>query len=894
MEQTIMNTTNNTNNTITTTIEEVTPMTNEEVMTIIKHEIGDVEAVAKAVYDAVDKIEQKLMYSVKSNQLRAIFKKDGVFYKGETGEDDDTIERFLLVVNSKNPISPYFSLMASNAGMTDRIESPVRHITAVAKRENTLGGMSYVKVDKPMYVNDWEWHIQLNGAKHKVVYMIEEDMFNIINEFQVIPEEFLTSMKPGYSSVSESRKGDSPFVLTSLSRLALLEKSDFRLNSFFKKDRNTVGRVTFDSGKASKRTKLAASSSKSFPLFDGYEYTETTIKNYEKHGANLELVPVESTVYVLSNGEKEVKIEVVDDFEVYMLEELILPLFNLDKSIDVVKSLQELRRLATDGISYVDEAYANEMGLNFASGFQFRFTNVGKGLMLVVPGLKDLMGIELVLFDGCVKGDIAPYIKSNAFNFAILNTSRLTEEESRLQLSRQVITAIQNKEIIDGLTLETANILKKLYNLEPEILKEFIGFTEESILEDVSEEGSNVIEMDNQTVEMFSTNPELFVKSADGKKKLFSLLDASTKKLINGRSLYLKEASIKHMAVDPYAILSFMSKGMLSAVRDTDSSVGIRKNNVIVSGMKNGKLGIEHKKAFLARFPFLHSLEGRVVNNDGGFPFSDKETHFYYTDAMERGLFQGIILYSLWDMNPEAQSGADFDGDTTLYITNFIIANNIKETGLFLDYSLIEQENGERKLVEGCPFTSDTSVAVEEVLSTEAIEFLKENDVTFNNGVFSFDKSLADNRQLLEIFADSMAEMSMANLTNNSIGAYTNLNASVMALMGTLKVQMDAIKPVVQQLAADKNVEGFNELYSVFLNIKEEYAGYKKLSFLMACAIRWEIDKAKHGGAYREHMPFVNAFDGMANDFDTKDEIASYETIYGVSLERLLYGSVSK
>jgi hypothetical protein len=84
------------------------------------------------------------------------------------------------------------------------------------------------------------------------------------------------------------------------------------------------------------------------------------------------------------------------------------------------------------------------------------------------------------------------------------------------------------------------------------------------------------------------------------------------------------------------------------------------------------------------------------------------DTERYYEKAFAQGYFQGVAIYSLWDMNPEGQSGADFDGDTTVYSTNPVITDNFDNHTLFLDYSLVEQETAtgtEIVLVEGCPFS---------------------------------------------------------------------------------------------------------------------------------------------------------------------------------------------
>ena len=57
----------------------------------------------------------------------------------------------------------------------------------------------------------------------------------------------------------------------------------------------------------------------------------------------------------------------------------------------------------------------------------------------------------------------------------------------------------------------------------------------------------------------------------------------------------------------------------------------------------------------------------------------------------------------------------------------------------------------------------------------------------------------------------------------------------------------------------------------------------------MAAAIRWEIDKAKHGGAFMDHLPFLHL---MVDGAEDREEVKEIEDKFGISLTRLLYGKI--
>ncbi len=130
----------------------------------------------------------------------------------------------------------------------------------------------------------------------------------------------------------------------------------------------------------------------------------------------------------------------------------------------------------------------------------------------------------------------------------------------------------------------------------------------------------------------------------------------------------------------------------------------------------------------------------------------------------------------------------------------------------------------------------------------------------------------------------------MINLVGNDIGRYTNINASIMTLADMLNSRVLKIKDKALEVLAAGDEQGAQLLAMVAQNLKAEAEGYESLAFYMAAAIRWEIDKAKHGGAYKKQMRFLEVFE--AEDPLTREDVRALETEYNISLERFLFGNV--
>lgn len=828
------------------------------------------------------KIKQKITHIVKDNSIVLLPTFKGFVFNPEGVPDSlkDRVREVPFLIYSEEVKSPHFWKYLSNTGMLDFHGGAATSFHGFPRRENTRGGIEPVFVDYDVILNTVEINAEVKGGSHKKAYLVEDKSFDaLLSDLEngPVPLANFEELKNAYSSVSQTRAGNLVYVRKDQNRLELLKTLNFSLKAFMKE---SFGMVTFNAVKAYSRVKLSNSSAKVVNLFKGYKLFKEEEKSYSgAPNADGSFKKVINTVYVLRNEEgEEFKIEVAEgDFEVKLEQEAILPEFSSTLTdIAIKKKKYDFTRPATDGAIYMDADLAatmqDERENKLTSSSQFRFTPVGKGMVILVPGLLEQTGMGMIMFGGAVKGDIGVYFRRNEFDFYVLNEARRAKQDNSLLLSRQVFGALatHSPEILAGLTEQTVEVLNRAYQFESEALSQFIGIEE---LDEAGEE--KVLDVDNLTVELFRASKKHFLSSSNNRRSAASLVNASIGQIKNGSKVFLKNAQILHMIVDPLTIVHYLTLGKFWLDASKERQRGVRAKQLIVSALnENGDFFIEHKKAFLARYPFLHQLEGQLVNSDGGSPFNDKGAYFSYSELIKKGHFQGLAIYSLWDMVPEGQSGADFDGDTTVYTTNTVVTDNVVENALFLDYSILDGE-----LVEGVPWKdTESKLVMEDVVGKDRAIRLADKGVAFKNGVFTFDSSLSEDVELQEALADAMSELAAESNDSNNIGQFTFINTSVMEIIVMLQ----------NTLAAIDSVEPTIELLKASVVIKQELRGYKKLSYLLACAIRWEIDKAKHGGQFMSKLGFLKI---MIDGTDDIDLIKRYETDFGISLERLFCGS---
>lgn len=631
--------------------------------------------------------------------------------------------------------------------------------------------------------------------------------------------------KPGFAGPGHKRQGLHGILGESTSYLEYVTSLGLDLESFNASELNLK--------KIGTRVLLAGSSVTLVPMFDGFSYKETVPGRTSSYLGGT----VQSTVHILTNGHEEIRIEVIpQDFTVEMTEEIKGSVFDGNKA-EFEKFKAEIKKLATDGAAFFDPSSAERAGLSNA--FTFRFAQLAKGLGVIVPELAERLGSDIIFFGGSVKADITPYIQRNQLEFGVITNARLRDSKL-LKLSRQAAKRVLDKNTFAYFAKRTDSIIQGVIDLDMNVVSEFL-----SIGVGLDEEEMEEVEAtDIQITHLFHANPELVLGEAVLRKRLRTFLYKQLERYANGEAIIVEEAVWRHMIVDPYAIMTFIEQGVMS-VKAEDVKVGIRRNHTLT--VNNSTKELESKEALLIRFPITHEDEARVVNREKGGVFADGGSFSYYGKYAE--YFRGLIVFSLLDLNPEAMAGADFDGDACVAWTLKMVVEAAKEHTPFLDYSLVDGE-----LVSGAPF-EDVRPVDYSFLSKQDKEVMEAEGIVFTEtGKASVKGNLTD--EVKELLWKVVAYISMQTLEPGFVGLLTNISDTVVEFMTTV--------------SDPKHLEKLD-----------------RLNNFLTAAIRWEIDKTKHGGAFYNELPFLKLLLGMEEP-STK-LIRRFERKFGIILAPFFY-----
>lgn len=701
--------------------------------------------------------------------------------------------------------------------------------------------------------------LKLHGVPSQVAYAIKEKDWDAAVNNKAIRLGAAIRLKPAFSSVSFTRAGHATFVRDTASYRELIENMGIRLSVFLQTNEEEL---RFNAKKTATRLRLSNSGGRVWGVFDDYHYVRDFKKPYKWKGGET----VYSTIYVLKKGDQERRVEVFPkDFTVETYEKLLGSHFdkkgNKRAFFDTWSEFVE--RKATDGSGFISVRLVKESGLakmvgrRSVSAFTMRMVSVVKGMLVAIWKLEETHGVDLMLFDGMVKGDVGPHFRNNEFHSMLLTTTR-QKDHSAIKLGRQVVIRAMDGVTISRLQESTSRFIQSILNLDIAGINEFThlpeGGDEESV--DLEEENDNEMLRSSQSfMALLKVNSAHFVQEHALRSTLVRNLLKRTEKMHNGQEYYLKDAQWRHMVVDPYAILSFLAEGKLYVSRDKDGDRGIRRKHAF-SVLHNA---INAEESVVYRFPFLHKYEARLLNADGESLFLDKASKDYYEQAVKHGLFRGLMVYSLWDMEAEGQSGADFDGDQTVWTTNKMVVAQTEDLPLFLDYSRVwnptHADNIEGWVtVEGCPFGEAEPIEMDALLTTEDLEALGAAGIDWDDyGQFTLQHADLDEAGE-EALWKAVASIAMADLRENKIGLFTNVSDTVHEMMS--KYETDGDKP-------------------------ERVAELETLSLFMAVAIRWEIDAAKHGGAFYEELSFLKLItEGVVDS----NKIKEAEEAFGIHL----------
>lgn len=527
-----------------------------------------------------------------------------------------------------------------------------------------------------------------------------------------------------------------------------------------------------------------------------------------------------------------------------------------------------------DGSGVIDtsmSAFMKKEGviLHEGQGVQGRAPGM-KGLFIPVPELLERLGVHAYFGDGAVKLDPVQHLVEGTFQLSILQATRLEIEKESSVISTQALVAMQTPaEILQELHAQAEHKLHA--SLEDGKLA--LQVLDAQLVDDGEEVSVNPV------VSRLQQNPDS-LKDGAFRRRYAKLLSKTMEKLAYGAVL-AEDVRMRHMITDPYALLVALEgafkNGKVVFPRSIPAGCVLAPNHE--GGARTGE-------AVAARFPMVSYFEPRKVTAIG-FEALDADARAYYEKYMAQGFFQGLVMFSAHDMITEAMSGADFDGDTCLLIFNDLLVAHMGDYPMFLDYT--SKDGG---LPEGgCPFSDPVpALSLEQVMGRHMpaclegrVEQVKDAGgyLTWNMR-FQEEDVQAHPEAVFFVWQQMAAAKTLKEAKRAEIGEWSNHTALAQDILSEVKREARRL----YALAHNGSAEAAAELNNIELEIVE----LENLIIWLTNAVRWAIDEAKHGGAFKRELEreleiFLKPMN--VKEFSSFDEFAKR---YGRSAIRFFIG----
>lgn len=491
--------------------------------------------------------------------------------------------------------------------------------------------------------------------------------------------------------------------------------------------------------------------------------------------------------------------------------------------------------LASESIYWALKA---EFG-NDSDAWQVRITPFVKGLMVFVPGLRQYYDADIVAFKSAVKGDFRLLADSEGkIDFGIeLRIARFAKRPAMkseyVELPYQFahVSSITAEQMIDVAQPRLDEAKSVLTN--PALIQKYAGVAHLEKLNKLTLAQAEFLR-DRSLVSVFANfmhyAPFTF-QDAYMQTRALRLMGQQVDKWVAGTIPV--EGEYRFMVQDPYALLQ--------AVEDENGDmivpdhVGLKPHQTFMTARDNQHF-VEGPVASF-RNPAIAKGEGRILN--GVAPQN-------YVTASAKGAFNSVCVMSCHDLDTFAEGGADNDGDETFITQVRAIVNGIMgkdgQSKFLAMLDLHVDKDGEWS--SGCPFPMES----DEKLAFDA-------PCVSHDGQFKV-KFTAD--QYNDAFIQAVHELSkeyvIRTLTPNKIGQLTNIATRL----------ADAVRKVGYMYAENTNEFGQKTERSDAekQELIREIARMEDMIDLIRLAQGWEIDRAKHGGAYEEalaaELEFIN------------------------------------
>ncbi|SFJ62815.1 RNA dependent RNA polymerase [Paenibacillus sp. UNC496MF] len=485
--------------------------------------------------------------------------------------------------------------------------------------------------------------------------------------------------------------------------------------------------------------------------------------------------------------------------------------------------------VAGDGLIFVNErvykALVAEHGVD-VDAWQVRITPFGKGLAVYVPGLEKTFAEDIVAFNSAIKGDFRDVVGAHKIQFRIALFNKPAKKVKKFtEYPYQFVhgTSLTAEDMMELVRPHVDKVVEMLQDADK--LKEYLGMDH---LDGASDE-----QLDKALVTTLMTflhEAPFTYKDVQMKKFAVQHVMDMIKNWVVG-SIPIR-GNYKFMVHDPIAIVDAIAldRKLPGKLRDEDGNISIPSN----LGLSAGTVVVRDLKDAYIEGEVGMQRNPLIAKSESAFAMAVKDVKY-----ARAGHYRNLCIMSVHDFNTAKQGGADNDGDKTLVVYDQTIIKAIKRNAhlpALLDVHVVEYNDGEPVFDSGCPKT--WSKAPENVYEIPASMIVKQSGfkVTFNKDQYN-DALINELHKLTKNYITR-------TLKPNQIGMLTNYATKL----------ADAVRAMGYQYALGVNAEG-NALTA---EDKKELLGKVKqfeqwIDLLRLCQ-GWEIDAAKHGGAFWDEL----------------------------------------
>lgn len=572
------------------------------------------------------------------------------------------------------------------------------------------------------------------------------------------------------------------------------------------------------------------------------------------------LIKIGNTVKELENGEFALvggthTMKVVKDVFSYVRQgEYLAYDPEKDEFVTLDAAKIPFKRNATDGLVFADATVQFALNAEFGklvSSEQVRITPATKGLVVFVPGLKDMCGHDLLAFESATKGDYRTLLRTNPdfkveFRIAITGKNA-KDDKKKTNIPYQMIQTIFDGSHVDALKQKLDVEIEEAFKVydSPEKLAEYLGTKTLEIFDGVAEDELTEEQresIDNTLVSMFTNffyAGDFVMEDPYFKKRILDIIENMLKAWTRGSMPV--EGHYRFMVTDVYGVMKSYMQGRKDLINNKEESAFIDEDGDIIVP---SHVGIPANHVVMVDDEDKYFLDGQKIMFNRNPKISSKETAVGKAIIMKEYFegrkkypfaFNNLVMFSCHDFLAVKQGGADFDGDKSHASRDKVMLDAYKEEPALLDLTMMKDGT----LVEGCPFQPKTLAEYDFYghkyradVVVDGVQFNDEFKVTFTDADYNMD------------FARKMHELSkvfvLRSLDPNAIGQLTNFATKILAAISRL------------QWCLANNVDVDSEELTDF--VRSEYEEEIEKMKLMVDKLRllqgWEIDKAKHGGAF--------------------------------------------